>query len=132
VAFSIPINLVKRVMTQLLEKGVVNRGYLGMQLAPAFEPADALKLGLDRVQGGWVESVYPGTPAADAGLRANDVVLQVDSTVIRDENHLINLISTFPANQRVRLQIWRERKILQLEAVVGDWSRGQSRLRSAP
>ncbi len=132
VAFSIPINLVKRVLTELLEKGFVNRGYLGMQLAPSFEPADALKLGLDRVQGAWVERVYAGTPAATAGLRANDVVLQVDSTVIRDENHLINLISTMPANQRVRLQVWRDRKTIPLEAVVGDWSRGLNRFRTAP
>jgi S1-C subfamily serine protease len=132
VAFSIPINLVKRVMAELFEKGFVNRGYLGMQLAPAFEPADALKLGLDRVQGAWVERVYAGTPAADAGLRANDVVLQVDSTVIRDENHLINLISTLPANRRVRLQIWRDRKTIPLDAVVGDWLRGQNRFRGAP
>jgi len=132
VAFSIPINLVKRVVAQLLEKGVVNRGYLGMQLAPAFEPADALKLGLDRVQGAWVERVYPATPAADAGLRANDVVLQVDNTLIRNENHLINLISTLSPRQRVRLQIWRERRPLTVEAVVGDWSREQSRFRTAP
>lgn len=132
VAFSIPINLVKRVVAQLLEKGSVSRGYLGMQLASAFEPADALKLGLNRVQGAWVERVYPGTPAAEAGLQANDVVLQVDNTLIRDENHLINLVSTLPAQQRIRLQIWRERKALTLEAVVGDWSREQSRFRSAP
>jgi len=59
VAFSIPINLVKRVMTQLLEKGSVSRGYLGMQLADSFEPTTALKLGLDRVQGALVETVYP-------------------------------------------------------------------------
>src|SRR5205085_637956 len=51
VAFSIPINLVKRVSRQLLEKGSVSRGYLGMQLAASFEPADALKLGLDRARG---------------------------------------------------------------------------------
>jgi S1-C subfamily serine protease len=132
VAFSIPINLVKRIIAQLLEKGVVSRGYLGMQLAGAFEPADALKLGLDRVQGAWVERVYPGTPAVEAGLRANDVVLQVDNTLIRNENHLINLISTLPAGQRVRLQIWRERKMLILEAVVGDWSREQNRFRTTP
>ena len=105
VAFSIPINLVKRVVAELLEKGTVSRGYLGMQMAPGFEPADALKLGLDRVQGAWVERVYPGTPAADAGLRANDVVLQVDNTLIRNENHLINLISGLPARQRIRMQI---------------------------
>jgi S1-C subfamily serine protease len=130
VAFSIPINLVKRVMKQLLEKGNVSRGYLGMQLAQTFEPGDALKLGLDRVQGAWVEAVYPGTPAATAGLLTNDVVIAVEDTAIRSENHLINLISTMPAGKKVRLQVWRERKTVVLEAVVGDWSQGQGRFRS--
>jgi serine protease Do len=132
VAFSIPIKLVKRVMRQLLEKGSVARGYLGMQLAQSFEPADALKLGLERAQGALVEAVYAETPAASAGLRANDVVLQVDGTAIRNENHMINLISGLGAGQRVRLQVWRERRTITLEAVVGDWSQGQARLRPMP
>lgn len=132
VAFSIPINLVKRVMRQLLEKGSVARGYLGMQLAQSFEPADALKLGLDRAQGALVETVYAETPAASAGLRANDVILQVDGTAIRNENHMINLISGLGAGQRVRLQIWRERRTITLDAVVGDWAQGQARLRPMP
>jgi serine protease Do len=132
VAFSIPVNLVKRVARQLLEKGVVSRGYLGMQMAGSFEPVDALRLGLDRAQGAWVEVVYPDTPAAAAGLRVNDVILQVDGTAIRNENHLINLISMLPAGQRIRLQVWRDRRVQTLEAVVGDWSRGQGRFRASP
>src|SRR5439155_4147387 len=44
VAFSIPVNLVKRVTKQLLAQGSVSRGYLGMQLVLNFEPADAVKL----------------------------------------------------------------------------------------
>ncbi len=132
VAFSIPINLVKRVMRQLLEKGSVSRGYLGMQLAQAFEPGDALKLGLDRVRGAWVEAVYPDTPAATAGLRANDVVLQADAVAIRNENHLINYISGLSPGQRVQLQVWRDRKLLMIDAAVGDWSKGQSRFRANP
>lgn len=132
VAFSIPVNLVKRVVRQLVEKGSVSRGYLGMQLATAFEPADALKLGLDRAQGALVETVYPETPAAAAGLRASDVVLQVDDTAIRNENHLINLISGLPAGQRIRLQVWRERRTLSLDAVIGDWGKSQARFRGAP
>jgi S1-C subfamily serine protease len=131
VAFSIPVNLVKRVTKQLIEKGSVSRGYLGMQLAAAFEPADALKLGLDRAQGALVEAVYADTPAAAAGLKANDVVLQVDGVAIRNENHLINLISGVPAGQKVRLQVWRDRKATALEAVVGDWSREKGRFRPA-
>jgi len=132
VAFSIPINLVKRVMKQLLEQGSVARGYLGMQVAQSFDPADALKLGLDRLQGALIERVYPDTPAATAGLRANDVVLQVENVAIRNENHLINLISTLPAGQRVRLQVWRERSVTSLDAVVGDWSKAQNRFRAQP
>ncbi len=132
VAFSIPINLVKRVMSQLLEKGSVSRGYLGMQLADSFEPTAALKLGLDRAVGALVETVYPDTPAATAGLRANDVVLQLDGAAIRNENHLINLISVQPAGKRVRLQIWRERQLVTLDAIVGDWAQGQSRFRLTP
>lgn len=129
VAFSIPANLVRRVVTQLLEKGSVSRGYLGIQMMPAFEPSDALRLGLDRVQGAWIEAVYSGTPAAEAGLRAQDVILQVDTVSIRNENHFINYISTLAAGQRVQLQVWREGKRVNLNAVVGDWTRSRSRFK---
>ncbi len=132
VAFSIPINLARRVVRELLDKGVVSRGYLGMQVAQSFEPADALRLGLDRVRGAWVEKVYADTPALAAGLQVNDVVLQVENVAIRNENHLINLISALPPGQRVRLQVWRARAVVSLDAVVGDWSRGQSRLQGRP
>jgi S1-C subfamily serine protease len=100
-----------------------------MQLASAFEPADALRLGLERVQGALVEAVYPETPAATAGLRAGDVVLQVDGASIRNENHLINLISTLPSGRRIRLEVWRDRRLHTLDAAVGDWGRAQTRFR---
>jgi serine protease Do len=132
VAFSIPINLVKRVMHEMLQQGTVTRGYLGMQLVQSFEAADALKLGMDRLRGALVERVYPETPAMAAGLRPNDVILQVENLAIRDENHLINLVSTLPAGQRIRMQVWRERGLATLDAVVGDWTQAQSRFRTAP
>jgi serine protease Do len=127
VAFSIPINLVKRILDQLLDRGSVARGYLGLQVAAAFEPADAAALGLNRAQGALVETVYSGTPAADAGLRTRDVVLEVDGVAVRNENHFINLVSGLQAGRRVRLQVWRERRIQTLEAGVGDWNAAQAR-----
>jgi S1-C subfamily serine protease len=130
VAFSIPVNLVKRVTRQLLEKGSVSRGYLGMQLAQSFEPADAVKLGLERAQGALVEAVYRDTPAAAAGLKVNDVILKADNLTIRNENHLINLISALTPGQRVRLQVWRGRKVVMLDAVVGDWAKAKSRFQA--
>lgn len=130
VSFSIPINLVKRILGQLMQQGSVQRGYLGMQLAATFDPNEALKLGLDRVQGALVEKIYADTPAAGAGLQPGDVILQVENVSIRSENHLINLISSLPIGQRVRLQVWRQRTTTQLQAVVGDWSKAQGKLQA--
>jgi S1-C subfamily serine protease len=129
VAFSIPANMVRRVVTQLLEKGSVSRGFLGIQMMPSFEPGDALRLGLDRAQGAWVETVYPGTPAAEAGLRSKDVILHVDSLAVRNENHFINYVSTVQAGQRVQLEVWREGKKMNLTAVVGDWAQSRNRFK---
>ena len=129
VAFSIPINLVVKIAQQLLEKGSVTRGYLGCQVSATFEPADAEKLGLDRVQGALVEKVYAETPAAAAGLRPNDVILRVEEATVRNENHFINIISALPPGKRIRLQVWRDRKATTIEAVVGDWAKGQARLK---
>ncbi len=127
VAFSIPINLIKRIADQLLDRGAVARGYLGLQVAASFEPADAASLGLNRAQGAMVETVYADTPAERAGLRTRDVVLEVNGVPVRNENHFINLISGLQAGQRVRLQVWRERRMVTLEAVVGDWNAAQAR-----
>ena len=77
-----------------------------------------------------MESIYTDSPASQAGLRANDVVLHVDGLAIRNENHLINLISALPAGQRVRLDVWRDRKSVTVDAYVGDWAKAQARLRS--
>jgi len=131
VAFSIPINMVQRVAKQLLEKGSVSRGYLGLQLASSFEAGDALKLGLDRAAGALVETIYSDTPAAAAGLKANDVILQIDTTPMRNENHLINHVSALPAGQKIKLHVWRERKMIVLDAIVGDWTKAQTRFKPA-
>ena len=85
---------------------------------------------MDRVRGALVEKVYAGTPAAECGLTASDVILQVENISIRNENHLINLISSLSPGQRVRMQVWRDRSTTTLEAVVGDWAKAQSRFRT--
>ncbi len=129
VSFSIPSNLVKRIGTELHSKGSVTRGYLGLQLAPTLEPAEALRLGLDRVCGGYVEIVYPDTPAATAGLKVGDVILKLEDVELRNENQFINLITALPPGQRVKLTIWRDRQQQTLDAVVGDWAAVKSRYR---
>lgn len=131
VAFSIPINLVRKVARQLLEKGNVSRGFLGLHLASNFEPTQALKLGLDNANGALVETVYPETPAAQAGIKAGDVILKLDETPIRNENQLINLISNLQAGQKIRLQVWRNQQVQTASAVIADWQQAQTRLKAS-
>lgn len=129
IAFSIPINMVRKVAMQLLDRGRVTRSYLGVQLAPGFESAEAIKLGLTRAQGALVEGVHPDTPAATAGLRRSDVILELDGMPVRNENHFINRISNLPPGQRVQMKVWRERRTVAVEAVVGDWEKAESRFK---
>ena len=125
VAFSIPINLVKRIGKQLLDRGAVSRGYIGMQMSSALDPHTALKLGLTRLRGALVESVHNNGPASKAGLQSGDVILKLDGLEIRDENHVINLVGMLPANQKVKLSIWRNKQASAVELTVGEWPRGK-------
>ncbi len=122
ISFSIPANLVKRVSRELLEKGVVSRGYLGLQLAPTLEPAAALRLGLNRVWGAMVEGVHADGPAGSGGIQTGDVILKLNTIDIRDENHLINMISALPVNQRIQMTVWRSKQTRTLDITIGDWS----------
>jgi S1-C subfamily serine protease len=132
VAFSIPINLARGIVQQLLERGVVSRGYLGLQVGGAVDANEAERLGLNRLQGAIVERVYEQSPAQTAGLRGGDVILEVDQVVVRNENHFINLISGLTPGKRVRLQVWRDRRVVSLEAVVGDWAQAQQATNRGP
>jgi serine protease Do len=122
ISFSIPVNLVKRVSRELLEKGSVSRGYLGLQLAPTLEPMTAIRLGLTSVRGAFVEGVHPEGPAGVGGIQQGDVILKLDTTDVRDENHLINMISALPVNQRIRMNVWRAKTLKAVDITVGDWT----------
>jgi serine protease Do len=110
IGFSIPSNMVRNVMEQLVSKGHVARAYLGVKLDSDFSEQTASRLGLKRPRGAHVLEVYNRTPAADAGLKFDDVVTQFNGTPVQDENHLINLVSLTPIGTTAKLRIVRQGK----------------------
>jgi serine protease Do len=121
VGFSIPINLVRRIATELIQKGSVTRAYLGIGIQgpyPQLDPQVAVKLGLPSGRGGLVQEVYPGTPAAAAGLQPLDVILEIDATPVEDVEHLTHVISLRPVGDTVALDVWRNRQHVNLYATL--------------
>ncbi len=125
IGFSIPSRLVRRVMTHLLDYGKVRRAYIGVQLDEEFDIQRARQLKLDRLRGAHIARVHPNTPASDAKLQFDDVILDVDGVEVHDLNHLINLISLKEIGTTVKLVVFRDGKRIRVDMKVVDLDRSQ-------
>ena len=107
VGFAIPINMVKRVMEDLISDGKVTRGWLGVSIQDLDEGmAKALKL-KDR-NGAIISQVIKDSPAEDAGMKEQDVIIQVDGEKVNDSSNLKNLISSGRPNDKTKLKVIRD------------------------
>ncbi|TVR11355.1 MAG: PDZ domain-containing protein [Salinarimonadaceae bacterium] len=116
IAFAIPAHVVEGVVSQLIEKGEVTRGFLGVQIQPVTtEIAEAI--GLDEARGALVAQPQEGGPAALAGLRSGDVILSVDGTTIEDHRALSRLIAGYAPGSTASVEIMRrsERQVVAVE-----------------
>ncbi len=83
IGFAIPSNMVKAVMTQLIQYGEVKRGMLGVQLRN-LTPAIAESLGLENSRGALVGQVVEGSPAEKAGIKAGDIVTSINGKPVAE------------------------------------------------
>jgi serine protease Do len=123
VGFSIPINLARWIMDELIVHGRVTRGALGVELHSDFGQDDAVALGMERPRGALIDKIHLGSPAAKAGLRDGDVVLRFGSVDITDVNHLINSVSMTPVGEVAEVIVWRDRREMRFVVTVGDRDR---------
>lgn len=119
VGFAIPINLFLGVARQLIERGQVTRGFLGVTLDGEFGPALAAELGLPGPAGARVVQVAENSPAAAAGLQVGDVVLRFGGVPVENDSHLVNLVSLTPAGKQVEVVILRDHRTQVLRVTVG-------------
>jgi serine protease Do len=120
VGFTIPGNMAMIVARQLIERGVVRRGFLGVNLDARFGAVAAAKLGLDRPRGARVTSVTNESPADKAGLKVGDVILQFNTTQIESDSHLVNTVSLTQVGKEVPMRVFRDGKSVELKVTVGN------------
>ena len=120
VGFAIPSNMARNVLDQILEGGKVHRGQLGVSIQP-MTPELASKFGLSDVQGALVNSVIPNGPAAKAGLRQGDVIVDFNGAAVTDGNTLRNHVASTAPGTKVNLGIFRDHQKQQIQATLGEY-----------
>jgi serine protease Do len=117
VGFAIPVNLARWVSRQLIEKGEVERAFIGVQMGP-LDTKMATKLGVAGRKGVLVNDVVPGSPAAEAGVQELDVITGFDDQPIEGTRALQELVERSAIGRRHRLSVLRDGKPLTLEVAV--------------
>ncbi|MFQ6673054.1 MAG: Do family serine endopeptidase [Candidatus Tectimicrobiota bacterium] len=126
IGFAIPINMVKRVVTQLVDKGRVVRGWLGVSVQPVtLELAESL--GAQEAKGAVVASVYPGGPAAEAGLKQGDLILAFEETPVEDYHHLQRLVADAEVGTTVTLSLLRDKQKVEVPVTITEMPDLESR-----
>ncbi|HSB17904.1 MAG TPA: Do family serine endopeptidase [Bryobacteraceae bacterium] len=102
IGFSIPVNMARTVMGQIMKHGKVVRAQLGV-LTQQVSPSIAKAFGLSKPAGALVSDVLPNSPAALSGLKRGDVITAVNGVVIDDSNQLRLKVSMMTPGTTVRL-----------------------------
>ncbi len=117
--FAIPINMVHRVMEQLMVKGKVVRGYLGM--TPNEITSDlAEAIGLSATEGVLVATVEPDTPAEKGGLKVGDVIIRLAGEKIKTVKQFRMLVASHAPGEKLKMTVIRDGKKKELSFTLSD------------
>jgi len=105
--FAVPVNLMERVVQDLISYGEVQRGYLGVSIQ-SIDASAARRLGLDRIGGVYLDRVEGGSAAYRGGLRRGDVVLSVGGRRVNEPNELQSSIARHRPGDYVSVEVWRK------------------------
>jgi S1-C subfamily serine protease len=131
VGFAVPVDVVKRSLSQLREHGEVQYAFLGVETV-AIYPQLRERFDLPVEKGAWVQSVTPGSPADDAGMRGGDdptrfqaaiyrtggdIITRLAGTPIDDPDDLSEIVARLEPGRTVTVETWRdgERRTLRLK-----------------
>jgi len=109
IGFAIPTSMVQQVMGQLINRGKVIRGWLGVGIQPLTTEL-ASKFGVKEGEGVLVNEVFDGDPASKAGIQPGDVVLKVDGQTVDTPNTLARVIAGFSPGKRAEVEVIRDGK----------------------
>ncbi len=118
IAFAVPSTLTADVIGDLIETGVVARGWLGVNIQ-SLTPELAEGIGRDSTDGAIIVSAASGSPAESAGLRSGDTILSVNDEVVEGPTELARAIGSFDPDETVEILIWRDGREQVVDVLLG-------------
>jgi len=120
--FALPSNTAIKVYNQLVQSGKVTRGGIGIQYSanPTQDASLCRALGLKAECGVVVQYVVPGGPAAKAGIRAGDVITEIDSRKISSGSSLLDVVANSAIGHTIQVKVNRDGKQQTIPIVIGD------------
>ncbi len=119
IGFAIPVNMVRRIMTQILEHGGVRRGLFGVSVQ-SLTPELAAALGVEASRGAVVTDVEHGSAAAQAGVRPGDLILRLNDQQVNGSSDLRNRFGLLRVGDELRIEVLRDGRRRTLSGLVAD------------
>ena len=113
IGFAIPVNMAKPIFSQLIKKGSVSRGWMGVTIQPVTEEL-ARSFGLSQAKGALVNDVMKGSPSEKAGILQGDVITAFNGTEVKDPSHLQRLVAESAVGKPARVTVFRDGKAIDL------------------
>ncbi len=118
IGFAVPSNLIRNLLSQLQETGVVRRGWLGLSVQD-LTPEIARALGVEVMKGAVVAGLNQGGPGARAGLREEDIITSVEGKAVDSAGALTRAVALLKPDSRVKVELLRGGKPQTLEVTLG-------------
>jgi len=129
IGFAIPVNMARNVMNQIITYGSIHRGLMGIFVQPLTpELADAFNV--PNSHGAVITQVNAGSPAQKGGLKAGDIITQINGDTITTASQVRNTIGLLRVGSSVKMSILRDGKPLQITAEVTDVKKHEEQLQA--
>jgi len=117
IAFAIPASTARQVVDQLIAKGAVRRGWLGVQIQPVTKEI-AESVGLTEAKGALIADPMTG-PGQKAGIKAGDIILSVNGAEVKDARDLARKVAAAGPDETVKLAVWRDGRRQMIDVKLG-------------
>jgi serine protease Do len=117
IGFAVPSNMVRPLMGQLIQKGKIIRGWLGVTIQE-LTPELSQKFGLEKSKGALVSDVAKGSPAEKAGIIRGDIILEFNGKEVKDVGSLRNMVAQSKVGSEVSMKILRAGKEYAVKLVI--------------